>query len=62
MFTGIHLMHVFIGMGVLAWTARYSWSQGFDERKMRNLESAGSFWHVVDLLWIVLFALLYLVK
>lgn len=62
MFTGIHLMHVLIGMGVLAWTARYSWSEGFDERKMRNLESAGSFWHVVDLLWIVLFALLYLVK
>jgi nitric oxide reductase NorE protein len=62
MFTGIHLMHVFIGMGVLAWTARYSWSEGFEEKKIRNLESAGSFWHVVDLLWIVLFALLYLVK
>ncbi len=62
MFTGIHMMHVLIGMGVLATLANYSWSGGFDANKIKNLESGGSFWHVVDLLWIVLFALLYLVK
>jgi nitric oxide reductase NorE protein len=63
MFTGIHLLHVLIGMGVLAFMMRYSWLGGpYDPRQMRNLESGGSFWHVVDLLWIVLFALLYLVK
>jgi len=62
MFTGIHFMHVLIGMGVLAFMARYSWSGGFDAKKIRHLESGASFWHVVDLLWIVLFALLYLVK
>ena len=62
MFTGIHFMHVLIGMGVLAGLARYSWAGVSDERKIRNLESGASFWHVVDLLWIVLFALLYLVK
>ena len=62
MFTGIHFMHVLIGMGVLAFSAIYSWSGGFDGKKIKNLESAASFWHVVDLLWIVLFALLYLIK
>jgi len=62
MFTGIHFMHVLIGMGVLAGLARYSWAGGLDAKKIRNLESGASFWHVVDLLWIVLFALLYLVK
>lgn len=62
MFTGIHFMHVLIGMGVLAFMARYSWAGGYDANKIKNLESGGSFWHVVDLLWIVLFALLYLVK
>jgi nitric oxide reductase NorE protein len=42
---------------------RYSWLGGpYDPRQVRNLESGGIFWHVVDLLWIVLFALLYLVK
>jgi nitric oxide reductase NorE protein len=61
-FTGIHFMHVLIGMGVLAVLARYSWNGEFNDVKIRNLESGASFWHVVDLLWIVLFALLYLIK
>jgi nitric oxide reductase NorE protein len=62
MFTGIHCMHVIIGMGVLIFAAKYSWDGNFDARKIKNLESSASFWHVVDLLWIVLFALLYLIK
>lgn len=62
MFTGIHFMHVLIGMGVLTFMVRHSWSGRLDATRIRNLESGASFWHVVDLLWIVLFALLYLVK
>lgn len=62
MFTGIHFMHVLIGMGVLGFMARYTWSGNFDATKIRNIESGASFWHVVDLLWIVLLALLYLIK
>ena len=62
MFTGIHLLHVLIGMGVLLYLARSSWAGRYDGNTVRNLESGGSFWHVVDLLWIVLFALFYLVK
>jgi nitric oxide reductase NorE protein len=61
-FTGIHLMHVLIGIGVLLLAACYSWSGVFTPTKVRNLESGASFWHVVDLLWIVLFALLYLIN
>ncbi len=59
-FTGIHFMHVLIGMGVLAYLARYAWTQDADAARIKNLESGASFWHVVDLLWIVLFALFYL--
>lgn len=62
MFTGIHFLHVLIGMGVLLylwWTCR---SRLAASTTMRNLESGASFWHVVDVLWIVLFALLYLVR
>lgn len=61
-YTGLHLLHVVIGMGVLTVLVLYSRSGRFAEgHKMRNLESGASFWHLVDLLWIVLFALLYLV-
>lgn len=60
-YTGIHLIHVVIGMGVLSTLMLYSHSGNFVPGKLRNLESGASFWHLVDLLWIVLFALLYLV-
>ena len=61
-YTGIHLLHVVIGMGVLTALILYSRSGQFSVgNRMRNLESGASFWHLVDLLWIVLFALLYLV-
>jgi nitric oxide reductase NorE protein len=61
-FTGIHFLHVLIGMGVLSVLAVYSRAGTFNESKIRHFESGASFWHLVDLLWIVLFALLYLIK
>lgn len=61
-YTGIHLIHVVIGTGVLIWMASYTASCPSSEAKIRNLESGASFWHLVDLLWIVLFALLYLIS
>lgn len=60
MFTGIHLLHVLIGMGVLTFLTRHVAVGELDARRLANLESGASFWHVVDLLWIGLFALLYL--
>lgn len=59
-YTGIHLVHVVIGMGVLAALTVYVRSAG-PAAKIQHLESGATFWHLVDLLWIVLFALLYLV-
>ncbi len=62
MFTGIHLVHVTVGLISLGYAlllARRSRTSGSD---YRILESIGVFWHMVDLLWIVLFAILYLVK
>jgi nitric oxide reductase NorE protein len=62
MFTGIHFMHVLLGMGVLTMLARYTAGGMVDAIKIRNLESGATFWHFVDLLWIILFALFYLLK
>jgi nitric oxide reductase NorE protein len=60
--TGIHLFHVFIGMGVLLVLCRYSLIAPGDVNMIRNVESGASFWHAVDVVWIVIFALLYLVR
>ena len=73
MLTGIHLLHVVLGMGVLVFlwrTLRRSIAhQGTlppntrsQESVVAHLESGASFWHLVDMLWIFLFALLYLMK
>jgi nitric oxide reductase NorE protein len=62
MFTGIHFLHVLIGMGVLAFMAHYASDGKFSAVKIGHIESGASFWHVVDLLWIALFALLYLLR
>jgi nitric oxide reductase NorE protein len=56
-FTGIHLFHVLLGLGVLVWMRRATRTARPD---LRLVESGASFWHLVDLLWVVLFALFYL--
>lgn len=61
MFTGIHLLHVLIGLGVLAFAVSRFDNRGALRGGIGMIEGAGAFWHLVDLLWIILFALLYLV-
>ncbi len=60
MFTGIHLLHVIVGIGVLLVVRRASLRPAFTKRELATIESGATFWHLVDLLWIVLFALFYL--
>jgi nitric oxide reductase NorE protein len=61
-FTGLHFLHVLIGMGVLTFLIIKTRSVKFSSDDMVLVESGASFWHLVDLLWIVLFPLLYLMK
>jgi nitric oxide reductase NorE protein len=64
--TGIHLTHVLAGMCVLVYLWRVAKANLVQPRDItgfvRGVENGASFWHVVDLLWIVLFPLLYLVR
>lgn len=62
MFTAIHLFHVTLGMVFLYLMARTARSGRIDAGKMRFMEAGASFWHMVDLLWIALFAFFYLVQ
>lgn len=60
-FTGIHLLHVLVGTGVLLMIRSVSRQPVMGPRQIRTIESGAIFWHLVDLLWIALFALFYLI-
>ncbi len=60
-FTGIHLFHVLLGLCVLILIRRASVRPQVGPHEIRLIESGATFWHLIDLLWIVLFALFYLV-
>ncbi len=62
MLTGIHLVHVLIGLAVLSYLIARSRRPDAGASYVAVMEGGGAFWHLVDLLWIVLFALLYLVR
>jgi nitric oxide reductase NorE protein len=59
--TGVHLFHVCVGMAVLAFLLTQTRQTDLSETRMAVVEGGACFWHLVDLLWIVLFPLLYLV-
>jgi cytochrome c oxidase subunit 3 len=59
--TGTHGLHVLIGMGLIAWIMWRMNRGDFNSRKFSAVEFVGLYWHIVDLIWIFLFPLLYLV-
>jgi len=59
--TGLHAFHVIVGMGVLTWIGVRAWRGEFHENHSMPVELAGLYWHLVDLVWIFLYPLLYLV-
>jgi len=65
-FTGIHLAHLAIGLVFLAFLIRVGLRSPAGElpssARVRLVECGGCYWHMVDLLWLVLFPLLYLVR
>jgi cytochrome c oxidase subunit 3 len=61
MMTGIHGLHVVIGMGLIMWILLRTVRGEFSSRYYAPVEGVGLYWHLVDLVWIYLFPLLYLV-
>jgi nitric oxide reductase NorE protein len=59
--TGVHLLHVCVGMAVLTFLLTQTRRHELSGNRMAVIEGGACFWHLVDLLWIVLFPLLYLV-
>jgi cytochrome c oxidase subunit 3 len=60
--TGIHGLHVIIGMGVMLWLIKRANRGDFGPNYFTPVEMTGLYWHFVDLVWIYLFPLLYLVS
>jgi len=61
MLTGLHALHVLGGMGVLCAMAVLAGRGKFSESYHTPVELSGLYWHFVDLVWIYLFPLLYLI-
>ncbi|MGE2726994.1 cytochrome c oxidase subunit 3 [Mycolicibacterium pulveris] len=58
--TGMHLCHVFLGLAILYFVVRNLRAPA--EPRISLVETGATYWHMVDLLWLVLFALLYLMR
>lgn len=60
--TFFHFMHVILGMVVLAILAAQCRHGAHDAERMNTLESGAAYWHMVDLVWVVLFPLVYVLR
>jgi cytochrome c oxidase subunit 3 len=60
--TGLHGAHVLIGMGLITWCLIRTLRGDFNPRYYTAVEGVGLFWHLVDLIWIYLFPMFYLLK
>lgn len=60
--TGLHGIHVIAGIIVLTWILIRAQKGHFNKDYYTPVENVGLYWHLVDLVWIFLFPLLYLVK
>jgi cytochrome c oxidase subunit 3 len=59
--TGLHALHMVIGLGIMTVITVMAWKKQFDNEYYTPVEVAGLYWHFVDIVWIFLFPLLYLI-
>jgi cytochrome c oxidase subunit 3 len=58
--TGMHALHMIIGLGIMAVLVIMAWRGRFSPEYHAPVEISGLYWHFVDIIWIFLFPLLYL--
>jgi cytochrome c oxidase subunit III len=59
--TGLHALHMIIGVGIFAFLTYYAWKGRYSPEYHTPIEIGGLYWHFVDIIWIYLFPLLYLI-
>jgi cytochrome c oxidase subunit 3 len=60
--TGLHAFHMIIGLGLMTWLLFRAWRAEFGPEYYTPVELGGLYWHFVDIVWIYLFPLLYLIS
>ena len=60
--TGMHALHMIIGIGLLFWLTWRAYRGDFSSGYVAPIENFGLYWHFVDIVWIFLFPLLYLIN
>ena len=60
--TGLHAFHMIIGLGLLSWLLLRAYRGDFGPSYFTPVELGGLYWHFVDIVWIFLFPLLYLIS
>jgi cytochrome c oxidase subunit 3 len=61
MMTGVHALHIIVGIGVLTWILIRNMKGEFSKEYFTPVDLVALYWHLVDLVWIYLFPLLYLI-
>jgi len=61
MMTGLHALHMIIGLGIMSVMAWWAWRGTITDQYYNPIEISGLYWHFVDIVWIFLFPLLYLI-
>jgi cytochrome c oxidase subunit 3 len=59
--TGLHALHMIIGIGLMMFITYMAYKGRYDEHYYTPVEMSGLYWHFVDIVWIFLFPLLYLI-
>jgi cytochrome c oxidase subunit 3 len=59
--TGIHGLHVFIGMIVISFMIYFTATGNVTSENFSKIENTGLYWHFVDIIWVYLFPLFYLI-
>jgi cytochrome c oxidase subunit 3 len=59
--TGLHLLHMIVGLGLVGWVIALARSGRFTPSYHTPLEMVGLYWHFIDIVWVFLYPLLYLV-
>ncbi len=59
--TGLHALHMIIGVGIFIFLTYYAWKGRYTPKYYTPVEIGGLYWHFVDIVWIYLFPLLYLI-
>ncbi|MEP2448122.1 MAG: cytochrome c oxidase subunit 3 family protein [Balneola sp.] len=60
--TGIHAIHIIVGIGLMVWIYIRANKNEFGSEYYTPVEMVGLYWHLVDVIWIFLFPLLYLIE